>query len=139
MSFLLDTCVISELRRPSPESAVTDWLAACDEALLYLSVVTLEELKYGIEMLPEGKPRGDLLVWFDDVRLSYRGSILDVSADIAVRWGEIRARLRREGRQLPVVNGLLAATAIQHDLTLVTRNIADFQTTGAELLNPWGR
>jgi len=136
--FLLDTNVISEVTRPRPDGSVAHWLEATDESALYLSVLTLGEVRNGIERLRLSRRRGRLESWLQvDLRARFLGRILPIDDQIADRWGAITALAADRGKPLPVVDGLLAATALHHNLTLVTRNGADVAGTGVTTLNPW--
>ena len=136
--FLLDTNVISEVTRPKPNANVARWLEATDESGLFLSVLTLGEIRKGVERLRLGRRRGRLEAWLQaDLPARFRGRILPIDEEIADRWGGISALAAARGRPLPVVDGLLAATALQYHLTLVTRNGSDVAGTGVTTLNPW--
>jgi len=136
--FLLDTNIISELIKPRPEPRVVMWVEATDENLLYLSVLTLGEIRKGIEALPHPARRVQLEAWLEsDLRLRFAGRILTVDEAVAERWGIIAGQAAIRGAVMPVVDGLLAATAVQHNLTLVTRNTGDVAQTGALVFNPW--
>jgi predicted nucleic acid-binding protein len=137
--FLLDTNVISELVKPRPEPAVTKWIDATEENLLCLSVLTFGEIRKGIAALPDASSRRvSLETWLDhELTLRFAGRILAIDQTIADRWGVITARALAAKFPLPVVDGLLAATALQHNLTLVTRNTRDVEITGASVFNPW--
>ena len=136
--FLLDTNGISELVRPRPEPRVTAWIDAIDESLLYLSVLTLGEIRRGIAALREGSRRVALEAWLDsDLVLRFSGRILPIDEPVADRWGRLTAQATTAKIALPVIDGLLAATAAHHNLTLVTCNTRDVQITGVPLFNPW--
>lgn len=134
MSYLVDTNVLSELRRKQPQPEVVAWFTQRPRQTLYLSVLTLGEIRKGIERL-EAARQQPLLDWLE-VKLPnyFLGRLLAIDAHTADRWGRL---LGSAGRPLPAVDSLLAATALQHDLTLVTRNTADFAGTGVRLINPW--
>ena|SRR5215469_15548924 len=136
--FLLDTNVISELVKLKPEPRVTDWIEATDESSLYLSVLTLGDIRKGIAMLPQAKRRTAIESWLD-VSLSVRfaGRILPISEAVADRWGTLSGLAQLDGTRLPVIDGLLAAIALHHNLTLVTRNIKDISATTVPTFNPW--
>ena len=135
---LLDTNVVSEWVKPRPDSAVVTWLAEADEDRTYLSVVTLSELRYGVERLPAGERRTCLDMWLgDELPHRFEGRLLTIDAEIGDIWGRLVARGRAAGRVIGPMDALIAATALRHDLTLVTRNVADFETVGIALLNPW--
>jgi len=136
--FLLDTNVISELIKPRPDENVLRWIAKTDEALLFLSVLTLGEFQYGIEKLHPGKRRGRLASWLaGDLRRRFQDRILLIDDGIAQRWGALSAAAAKKGRPVPVIDGLLAATALHHDLMLVTRDSGDVSGAGVPLLDPW--
>ncbi|MGA9542961.1 MAG: type II toxin-antitoxin system VapC family toxin [Candidatus Sulfotelmatobacter sp.] len=138
MSYLLDTNCISEPTRDRPEPRVLSWLDAVDESQLYLSVLTLGEIRKGASALPESRRRSHLEVWLErQVKVRFSGRILPISDDIAERWGWLAAEAKIRGRSLPVIDGLLAATALHHNLVLVSRNITDFLVTRVPILNPW--
>lgn len=137
MSFILDTCVISELIAKKPDKNVTDWFDRCEEDQLYISSLTLGELKFGIDTLPEGRKKNDLILWFEDIINAYKDSTLAVNDSICLRWGEERARLKKKGIQISVIDAMIACTAIEHNFTLVTRNTSDFKHLSVNLLNPW--
>ncbi len=136
--FLLDTNVISELVRPKPEPKVIAWVTATDENLLYLSVLTLGEIRKGIVLLKDASRRVALETWLDsDLALRFQGRILAIDKGVADRWGRLAAQAGTK-TALPVIDGLLAATTLQHNLTLVTRNTKDFVGTNVPVFNPWG-
>ena len=136
--FLLDTNVISELVKPRPEPAVAHWVESVDQEILYLSVLTLGEIRKGIASLHSTTRRASLEAWLDaDLVLRFAGRILVIDQDVADRWGQLSAAAVIAKKQLPVIDGLLAATAIQYNLTLVTRNTKDLIATGIPLYNPW--
>lgn len=136
--FLLDTNCISELVRVKPEPIVMAWMEAADETLLYLSVLTLGEIRKGLAVLPQGRRRTRLETWLEvDLRARFSGRILPIDGEIADRWGLLAANAKRAGKTLSVIDGLLAATALHHNLTIVSRNVSDFADVGAQLLNPW--
>jgi predicted nucleic acid-binding protein len=136
--FLLDTNCISELVRSKPEPRVLQWMEAADESLLYLSVLTLGEIRKGIAGLPQSRRRTHLETWLAvELLARFAGRTLLVDEPVADRWGLIAAEAKRTGRTLSIIDGLLAATALQHNLTVVSRNVSDFANTPAPVLNPW--
>lgn len=138
MRFLLDTCAISELARPEPDPGVLKWFAQQDELALYLATVSLGELKRGIEKLTAGKRKTFLQKWLtENVIKRLGGRILPLSADVCLHWGEMQAQLEKHGKHMPAIDGLIAATALQHQLTIVTRNVKDVAVSGVNLFNPW--
>jgi predicted nucleic acid-binding protein len=136
--FLLDTNCISELVRSRPEPRVLEWMEAADESLLYLSVLTLGEIRKGVAVVSQGKRRTHLETWLElDLQARFSGRILSIDAPIADRWGLLAAEAKRKGKTLSAVDGLLAATALHHNLTIVSRNVSDFTNTHVPILNPW--
>jgi toxin FitB len=136
--YLLDTNVISELTKLQPEAKVISWFQATGEELLYLSVLAIGEIRKGINLLPRSNKRVLLESWLaNDLVLRFAGRIIEVNLDIAERWGLISAQAKIAGTPLAVIDGLMAATALHHNLTLVTRNTKDVQVAGINTLNPW--
>ena len=134
----MDTNVISELIKSEPDGNLVRWIGETDETILFLSVLTLGEIRNGIERLNPGRRRGRLESWLTvDLRLRFQNRILTVNEAIAERWGALSARAAKRGKPVPVVDGLLAATALHHDLMFVTRNDTDVSETGVPTLNPW--
>jgi len=137
-AYLLDTNCISELVRAEPDPGVMTWLEAADEALLYLSVLTVGEIRKGIAGLSQGKRRTRLETWLEvELRARFASRILSVDAAVADRWGLLAAGARSEGKSLSTIDGLLAATALQHNLTIVSRNVSVFANVRVQVLNPW--
>lgn len=137
MSYLLDTCLLSEVWKASPNPGVMEWLKPSAEDELFLSVLSLGELKKGIEKLPTGKKKQKLLVDYGYLRSRFSSRIVAVTDLVAERWGALSADASRSGRHLHVVDGLVAATALVFGLTVVTRNLGDFATTPVPWVNPW--
>lgn len=136
--FLLDTNIPSELTRPKPDPKVEDWLDNADDDHLFFSVVSLGEIFKGITILPESKRRKQLQQWVDEaLRPWFEGRVLPVTEAIAERWGILAGQCQLKGRPLKVADGLIAATALEHELTVVTRNVRDFSDLGVGVLNPW--
>ncbi len=135
MSYLIDTNVLSELRRNAPDASVLSWFQKRPPASLYLSVLTLGEIRKGIELLTDGKRQLALRDWLDvDLPAFFTGRILPIDGAVADRWGRIVAAA---GRPVAAVDSLLAATAVTHDLILVTRNVKDFIALPVATINPW--
>lgn len=136
--FLLDTNCISELVRTHPDPRVLEWIGAADESLLYLSVLTLGEIRKGIAVLPSSHRRTRLETWLElELRSRFAGRILSIDADIADRWGILAAAAKKMGKALSAIDGLLAATALHHNLTIVSRNVGDLAATQVPMVNPW--
>jgi len=135
---LLDTCLVSELVCARPSPAVSTWVAAQQENHLFLSVLTLGELRKGIERLADGGKRTRLASWLDgELKLRFSGRLLPVDEEVAERWGIVCAQASRRGATVPVLDGLIAATALVHGMTVVTRNTADMLAAGALVHSPW--
>jgi toxin FitB len=132
--FLIDTNVISETRKTRPDGGVIAFLTAADVRELFLSVLTLGELRKGVAARGRTDPLAakQLAVWVDGIETSFADRLLPIDVATASRWGELSA-----GRTLPVIDTLIAASAINHGLTLVTRNTGDFAATGVPLVDPW--
>lgn len=135
MSYLVDTNVLSELRRREPDAGVTAWFSQRPATTLFLSVLTLGEIRKGIEALPDGERRLKLLDWLEvELPAFFAGRVLPIDARVADRWGHLMAQA---GRPLPAIDSLLAATALTHGLTLVTRNVRDFAFPDLTVIDPW--
>ncbi len=138
MSFLVDTNVVSEWVKPRPNPGITSWLAEADEDRVFLSVVTLTELRYGVERLPGGRRKKQLSAWLEnELPMRFENRILTIDAPIADRSGMLVARSEALGRQMEAMDAFLAATAETYQLTLVTRNVRHFNGILTDLLNPW--
>ncbi len=138
MTFLLGTCVISELaaKRPAPE--VVDWIEAADRESVFLSVATIGEVRKGIEKVRDPKRKAVLYAWLQDellIRFRDRLAVLDVGAFL--EWGALVGRLENQGTPMFAIDSLIAATALHGRFVLVTRNEDDFVNSGVRLLNPW--
>ena len=135
MKYLIDTCVLSELRKKIPNQGVIDWFAARSVSTLYLSVLSLGELRKGITALEDVKRREKLLNWLEsDLPLFFSGRILSIDTDVANRWGDLLAVAKRP---VPAIDSLIVATASLHGMSVVTRNQRDFEGFGVEVINPW--
>jgi toxin FitB len=136
--FLLDTNCISEVVQPKPNPQVVRWMDVAPEDQMYLSVLTVGEIRKGADLLPAGVKRTALERWLEaELPARFKSRILDVTAPVADRWGALAAAARKKGLTLAVVDGLIAATALHHALTVVTRNVKDFADLGVNILNPW--
>lgn len=138
MNFLLDTNVVSEWVKPRPNGGVISWLAEADEDRVFISVVTLAELRYGVERMATGNRRRRLEEWLrGDLPLRFEGRILSVDKAVADAWGQVVAHREAAGRPIDAMDALIAATVKIHGLTLVTRNTSDFEPTVKAVVNPW--
>lgn len=137
MRVLLDTCVLSELRRPECDVKVQQAIDANDNSNLFISVITIGEIIKGISLLDEGRRKRDLQDWIFNLELHYGDRILPIDLETTRIWGELTAMAKRNGRVLASADGLIAATAFRHGLHIMTRNVADFEITKAMIFNPW--
>jgi toxin FitB len=136
--FLLDTNVVSELIKKNPHPGLVQWVETADEDSLYLSVLTLGEIRKGISSLSNPSRRAALTAWFDhDLVARFSGRILPIDLGVAERWGELCGSAAARRAPLPVIDGLLAATALEHQLTFITRDIQHLAATGVAFLDPW--
>ena len=138
MKFLLDTCLVSELVKMEPNLRVVSWLDKCDEQGLYLSVLTVGELQKGVSKLPAGIRKENLQMWIEhDLAERFKGRILELDMDSSLTWGKLQGEAEQSGEKLPVMDSLIAATAITHGLIVVTRNLKDLERCQAKVFNPW--
>ena len=137
MNFLLDTNTVSEWVKPRPNPGLIGWSESADEDRIFLSVVSLAELRYGVERMAPGRRRSRLDQWLQhELPLRFEGRILPVDANVAEAWGRTVSRSEAAGRPIGAMDALLAATAETHQLTLVTRNVSHFPLLKT-VLNPW--
>ncbi len=136
MSYLVDTNVFSEKLKPRPDAKVVTWLAE-NESKLFVSTLTIAEIRRGIERLPDGKRRERFQQWLTSISQTMAGSILGFNRAVAHTWGQMQGQLDKKGIKLPPFDGIIAATAIRHGLTVVTRNERDFDQAPVRLLNPF--
>ena len=135
MSYLLDTNVVSETFRVRPDARVLAWIGTIPSNAMHISVMTLGEIRKGVEMSPEGPRKEALRNWLDqDVPVWFGPAILPVTQDVAARWGRLLAEV---GRSVPIVDSLIAATALYHRLKLVTRDKKGFRFPGLQVIDPW--
>jgi predicted nucleic acid-binding protein len=135
LSYLLDTNVLSELRRKTPNLGVVEWFSSRPASTLFLSVLTLGELRKGVDSLAASDRRTALLDWLElELPTFFSGRILSVDSHVADCWGRLMAAA---GRPIPAVDSLIGATAAQHGLHVVTRNVRDYGGLGLEVINPW--
>jgi predicted nucleic acid-binding protein len=138
VSYLLDTNVISEATKRQPSAGVQSWLAAQSNDSLFLSAITLGEIRRGLLLLEAGKKKRTLLRWLnEEIKPVFASRILPVDTAVMEHWAQLQATSEKAGRRLPAMDSLIAATALAHGLILATRNTADFQSTKVPLLNPW--
>ena len=138
MNYLLDTCVLSEFTRRKPEEKVIQWMDQIDEEKLFLSAITIGEIQHGLQRLPDSPRKTDMLVWMNNGLIErFDKRILPLDTATLFLWGALAARMEKSGQPMPVMDSLIAATALQNHLIIVTRNVADFQPCGVHVINPW--
>ncbi len=138
MNYILDTNVVSELIAQEPDHHVIQWVNSIDPASLFLSAITIGEIKKGIEKLADSKRKARLLTWLEqDLLVRFRDQILPLDTSVLLNWGRLIADLEKKGKPMPTIDSLLAASAAETGYTLVTRNVADFEDAGISVLNPW--
>jgi predicted nucleic acid-binding protein len=138
MNYLLDTCVLSEFTRRQPDRNVVNWLDSIDEDKMFLSAISLGEVQRGIQRLPDSGRKNQLVAWLNSQLLErFNGRILSLDSETLLLWGNLAARMEAQRTKLPVMDSLIVATALQHHLILVTRNVSDFASCDVEILNPW--
>lgn len=138
MTYLLDTNVISELVAPQPNVNVVRWIESIAPESVFLSVITVGELRRGIEKLRDSRSKSKLSEWLSaDLMVRFAGHLLPIDVKVALTWGEVVPFAEKQGKPISAIDSLIAATAVSGGLTLVTRNVQDFRATGVSLLNPW--
>jgi predicted nucleic acid-binding protein len=138
MNYLLDTCVISEITKPRPNRKITGWLSSCPEENIYLSIITIGEIQKGISRLAESLKKSQLQHWLDnDLMMRFNHRIIGIDRNVARRWGQLVAKSEKIGQRIPVIDGLIAATGLVHELIVVTRNTTDIASSGVTIHNPW--
>jgi toxin FitB len=138
MNYILDTCVLSEFTRRQPDKHVVEWLNSIEEEKLYISVITVGEIQRGIERLQESHRKTELLVWMNNELLKrFATRIISVDAHTMLTWGSLTARLESSGKPMSVMDSIILASALQNNLIIATRNVADFLNSGVQLINPW--
>lgn len=137
MRVLFDTCTVSELRRSDANQVVVRRAAEFDPDDTFISAVTLGEIVKGVALLPDGRRRREFETWLLGLEQQFEDRILPADVEVGRIWGELTAKAQSQGVQIPVVDGLIAATAIRHGLHVMTRNTRDFAATGALIIDPW--
>ena len=135
MNYLVDTDVLSESTKPKPDDEIIGWLKA-HQRDLYISAITIGEIRFGIDRLPNGKRRRALQDWLTTTARIMDGRVLSFYTSVAHVWGQLRAKLLESGTLLPTIDGQIAATAMRHGLTVVTKNEKDYELSGVKTLNP---
>jgi predicted nucleic acid-binding protein len=138
MRLILDTNVLSEVTKPRPAEGVLNWLHGLDEDRTFISIVSIAEIRRGVALMDNGRKRDALDEWLtQDLPQRFDNRIIPVEGSVALSWGDLMALAKRSGRGLASMDGLIAATAIAHDLTLATRNTKDFEGFGIDIVDPW--
>lgn len=137
MKFLIDTNVLSEFFKPEPREAILDWFRSTDEEIRYISVLSIGELQRGMERMPQSRSCEALRDWIGRLVTDYADRMLSFDLETAIVWATMRAELERDGRTMPIIDGLIAATAIERGLTVVTRDVRAFQHSGAPVFDPF--
>lgn len=137
MKYLLDTCVISELVKPSPNANVINWINNTPDERLYLSVITIGEIRKGLTKLPDSKKKDLLENWLNSLLEDYDNRIYSVNMTVAENWGIIQGKAEKKGAPMASIDSLIAATAYTHNLVLITRNERDFEASNLSIHNPW--
>ena len=138
MTYLLDTCVISELVRPNPNPRVTSWVSLQHEEDLFVSSIAIGEIQKGISKLPDSPKKDELQEWLTlELIGRFHRRILGIDLKVARKWGEIQALSERSGAKMPAIDSLIASIGLVHNLTVATRNIRDMEASGVNLFNPW--
>jgi toxin FitB len=137
MRVLLDTCVLSEIRKKKGSSVVKNAVQTFSNTDLFLSVITIGEIVKGIELLGSSKRKKELTAWVQGLERDFSESILSIDIETVIIWGDLTASAQKSGKTVPACDGLIAATAKRHGLHLMTRNVIDFEPTGAMIFNPW--
>lgn len=140
MRLLLDTNVLSEVTKPRPEGRILEWLDGLDEDRSFISVVSIAEIRRGVALMGNGRKRDALVEWLaSDLPERFEHRVIPAEERVALAWGDLMGDAKRNGRGMSSMDGLIAATAIAHDLTLATRNIKDFEGFGIDLIDPWSK
>jgi toxin FitB len=138
MKYLIDTCIISELIKNKPNESVVNWITGQDEQDLFLSILTFGEIYKGIKKISTKSKKARLSQWIEhDLKERFKNRILPIDINVALMWGKIQGGAELEGKPMPAIDSLIAATGLAYNLTVVTRNISDMEQSKVALLNPW--
>ena len=138
MNYLLDTCVLSEFTRHQPDAGVIEWLDSIEEEKLFISVITIGEIQRGIERLPDSHRKTELQLWMNNGLLTrFAERMVTIDAPTMFIWGSLVARLEASGQPMGLMDSLIIASALQNNLIVATRNVADFLPSGVQVINPW--
>ena len=137
MKYLLDTCVISELVKPTPNRKVVDWINELPSEALFLCVITIGEVRKGLTKLPDSKKKERLTLWLNTLLIEYNERIFFIDLMVCENWGVLQGNAEKAGTPMSTIDGLIAATAYTHNLTIATRNENDFTPSNIPIINPW--
>ncbi|MBF0547712.1 MAG: type II toxin-antitoxin system VapC family toxin [Candidatus Riflebacteria bacterium] len=137
MRYLLDTCTISEFSKPYPDKNVSEWMARIQPERLFLTSITVGEIRKGLAKLPNSKRKVKISEWINTLLEEYESRIISIDLPVAENWGENQGLSENEGKPIPTIDGLIASVARVHNLVLVTRNEQDFENCNVSILNPW--
>jgi predicted nucleic acid-binding protein len=137
VKYLLDTCVISELVKPTPSRKVVDWLNEMPSEALFLCAITIGEVRKGLTKLPESGKKERLTLWLNTLFIEYKERILSIDLMVCENWGVIQGNAEKAGAPMSTIDSLIAATTYTHNLTLATRNENDFTPSNIPIVNPW--
>jgi toxin FitB len=137
LNYLLDTCVISELVKPNPDKDMVNWIQDTPTERLFLSVITIGEIRKGLTKLPDSKRKDLLTNWLNSLIEDYQNRIISIDLTVAENWGIIQGKSEKKGLAMPSIDSLIAAIAYTHNLVVVTRNVDDFETSDLPINNPW--
>jgi predicted nucleic acid-binding protein len=137
MNYLLDTCVLSELIKKDPNRKFLTWVSTRPKNALFISAITVAEIWQGIRSLPAGTQRDQLTKWFSGLKSEFSSHVVPIDFEVAIEYGDLQGSAKLRGKPFPVLDCLIAATALCHRMVVITRNVKDFDRTGAEVFNPW--
>jgi len=137
VNYLLDTCVLSELVKPAPNSNVIIWINGIPSERLFLCSLTIGEIRKGLTKLPESKKKEKLTDWLNTLLENYQDRIHSIDITVAENWGVMQGKAEKKGMPMSSIDSLISATAYTHNLIIVTRNENDFHTSNLSIINPW--
>jgi len=137
VKYLLDTCVISELVKPTPNRKVVDWINELPSEALFLCAITIGEVRKGLTKLPDSKKKERLTLWLNTLLIEYNERIFFIDLMVCESWGVLQGNAEKAGTPMSTIDGLIAATAYTHNLTIATRNENDFTPSNIPIINPW--
>lgn len=139
MKTLLDTCILAELQNPQGNEKVKEVVKRLEDESLYISVLTVGEIAKGISLLGSSKKKQSLIEWLANLEIQFSNRILPIEVEIARLWGDLTASRQKTGIVIPAIDGLIAATALRHNMRVMTRNTKHFQASGAVVIDPFNK